>query len=299
MPNQPLRYPPPGGFPYPIHHEEDWGSVAKRWQVDPRALIYFNFHTNNTDEVNWYLSHKVGCNQPTHDGFNWIFSPSATPGVIYIPLKKTINMEGETITPEPEGFNQLARFLDGLDDLESPTLMWIEHIIDVVDLIHVAVGVAEVEGFLATGLELTAPALAEIGAILAISNAYDEGIAYIKKDWFLRGFSYGVLLGANGAGNNYIKANFELRPEAFTDAKHPEEKHNFRNAYHAGVISGVRYGRQLNRAERAKLFRILLDQEGRWSQEELRNWNNWSDAARKDYYIRLGAQFRRHFLPQL
>jgi hypothetical protein len=56
-----------------------------RWGVDAKKLVYFNFQTNDPAEVNWYLSHVTGCNKPTPDGYNWTFSSSAKPGVIYRP----------------------------------------------------------------------------------------------------------------------------------------------------------------------------------------------------------------------
>ena len=88
MPFRPLPYGfiPPNGIPYPIRYEKSWRSVATKWHFDARELIYYNFNTNDPAEVNWYLSHRVGCNTPTPDGLNWMFSPSANPGIIYISL---------------------------------------------------------------------------------------------------------------------------------------------------------------------------------------------------------------------
>jgi hypothetical protein len=101
MPKQPIERHPKGvtlprgwhavhnfGIPYrprdkPV--QEDWGSVARKFGVDVDDLIFFNFMTNNPDEVNWYLHHHTGCNKPSPSGNNWMFSNSANPGVIYIP----------------------------------------------------------------------------------------------------------------------------------------------------------------------------------------------------------------------
>ena len=299
MPRQPLApWPPPGGYPYPILNEKDWGAVAARFLVDAKALIYFNFRTNNTDEVNWYLSHKVGCNKPTPDGFNWMFSPSARPGVIYIPVKKPVNMEGQTIIVR-QGANELGRYLDGLDDFEPQTLQRLEHILDVFDFIHLTVGVAELEGalgVLSTGLEVLGAPAAELGAILAIVNAYEEGIAHIKKDWFLTGLSEGAVLGASGAENAFIRSYFVPGLEGFKDPRQPQEANNYRNAYLLGLVRGVAYGRQLNDAEAVKLIEILENQAGRHSGT---NFKNWRDSVKKDYYEDLAVAFRRAFLPRL
>jgi len=41
---------------------EDWASVAAQYNVKVDDLIYFNFHTNVPEEVNWYLRRNTGCN---------------------------------------------------------------------------------------------------------------------------------------------------------------------------------------------------------------------------------------------
>lgn len=77
--------------------QEDWGSVARKFGVGVKELIFFNFLTNDPDEVNWYLHHNVGCIKPSPSGNNWMFSNGANPGIIYIPPA-----EDRTISFEPE-----------------------------------------------------------------------------------------------------------------------------------------------------------------------------------------------------
>lgn len=86
-PSNPLppNYVPQGGTSYRVKDGDDWHSVARQFQVNVAQLIAFNFKTNRPEEVNWYLRRSVGCNKPTDDGDNWIFSSSASPGIIYIP----------------------------------------------------------------------------------------------------------------------------------------------------------------------------------------------------------------------
>lgn len=77
-----------GGGPYrPGDHpvQEDWGSVAQKFGVGVKELIYFNFMTDDPDVVNWYLHHYVGCKKVSPSGNNWMFSNGASPGIIYIP----------------------------------------------------------------------------------------------------------------------------------------------------------------------------------------------------------------------
>jgi hypothetical protein len=76
------------GIPYrprdkPV--QEDWHSVARKFGVDVKDLIFFNFLTTEPDEVNWYLKHHTGCKKVSPSGNNWMFSNDASPGIIYIP----------------------------------------------------------------------------------------------------------------------------------------------------------------------------------------------------------------------
>ena len=86
---------------------EDWASVAAKYNVNVKDLIYFNFHTNVPEEVNWYLRRNTGCNVSKDGGRNWAFSSTADPGLIYIPPSEVIEMEPEDV---------IVR-----DDSQSPT----------------------------------------------------------------------------------------------------------------------------------------------------------------------------------
>jgi len=68
-----------------VSDDENWASVAAQYNVNVKDLIYFNFHTNVPEEVNWYLRRNTGCNVSKDGGRNWAFSSSADPGRIYIP----------------------------------------------------------------------------------------------------------------------------------------------------------------------------------------------------------------------
>ena len=130
MPSKPLpaSYVPAGGAPYRVSDGDDWKTVAAQWGINVHALIEFNFETTNPDEVNWYLRRNTGCNKATRDGKNWMFSSSATPGVIYIP---PFYMKGERIEANPGRKNKLAILLDDhLDDFESDDLELIEYGLD-------------------------------------------------------------------------------------------------------------------------------------------------------------------------
>lgn len=82
---------------------EDWASVAAQYNVKVDDLIYFNFHTNVPEEVNWYLRRNTGCNISNDGGLNWAFSSSADPGLIYIPPSEVSDKEPEDVTPVATG----------------------------------------------------------------------------------------------------------------------------------------------------------------------------------------------------
>lgn len=100
---------------------EDWAFVAKKYDVDVRKLIHFNFHTNIPEEINWYLRRNTGCNVSKDGGKNWAFSSSADPGIIYIPPAVVIDMEGEDITVDTrsimERLREIAKVITGTEGI--------------------------------------------------------------------------------------------------------------------------------------------------------------------------------------
>ena len=89
------------GIPYRPRDDpkqEDRELVVRKFAVGVKELIYFNFMTDNPDEVNWYLRRHVGCEKISPSGNNWMFSRRATPGYIYIP---PADDQAFTYDPEP------------------------------------------------------------------------------------------------------------------------------------------------------------------------------------------------------
>ena len=82
----PQNFQPPQSNPYRVKNGDSWGVVARRQGMDAWDLIRFNFRTSDPAEVNWYLNHYVGCERQTRDGNNYIFTSSASPGIIYVPM---------------------------------------------------------------------------------------------------------------------------------------------------------------------------------------------------------------------
>jgi len=96
---------------------EDWASVAAQYNVNVKDLIYFNFHTNVPEEVNWYLRRNTGCNVSNDGDLNWAFSSSADPGLVYIPPCEVINMEPEDVPVDTrtimERLREIAKTIPG------------------------------------------------------------------------------------------------------------------------------------------------------------------------------------------
>ncbi len=83
VPKGPPRDSRPAG--HKVSDNETFESIAHRYKIPVKQLIFFNFGTLNPAELNWYLREYVGCNLATHDKKNWRFSASAKPGLIYLP----------------------------------------------------------------------------------------------------------------------------------------------------------------------------------------------------------------------
>ena len=83
----PKDFQPPNSNPYRVRNGDSWGSVARQHSMGTWDLIRFNLKTSNPAEVNWYLNHYIGCNKQTRDRKNYIFSSSANPGIVYVPMK--------------------------------------------------------------------------------------------------------------------------------------------------------------------------------------------------------------------
>jgi hypothetical protein len=267
--------------------------------VDVHQLIKHNFKTNDPKKVNWYLRTVVGCNTPSRTRWNWTFK-GAKPGVIYIP----INVSPPPQRPEPEGRNALARWLDNLPEVDEE-FDWgkVSFALNLVEFAHVVAAVfpaavLESEGalaFLGLGIEVTGPIAGFVAFWIEIGSAYKEAIDYIKRNLALRGMSLGIVLGANGARNSYIKEEF-VDVVNIRDPQFPEQNANFEKIEKGSIWAGVAYGRQLNRTERGKLFKILHEKMGWNFDENTKPWDQWNDHDKREYYKDAAAAFRAKFI---
>jgi hypothetical protein len=113
---------------------DDWASVAAQYNVNVNDLIYFNFHTNVPEEVNWYLRRNTGCNVSNDGGLNWAFSSSADPGLIYIPVSGIFNMDPIDIPVETrstmERLQEISKTIPGDEGIRIREMIDIAVLVD-------------------------------------------------------------------------------------------------------------------------------------------------------------------------
>ena len=324
IPPQPNESYRPGTNPNRL---EDWKTVAADFNVNVEYLLYYNFQTNDPDVVNWYLRNYVGCKK-SRDGLNWAFSADMNPGLIYIPT--AVFDFTEIVKPRVGGRNQLARFIDGMqEDFEgSDSENWerIHFVLDLVEAIHIAIGVTEAElGIAGLGLEIAGPFMTLAGTFLSLGGAVLGAVDHKKQEQMLRGFGYGVVLGANGADGQWIRSSWFMHQDDswFHDVLYPEYEKQYKSSYYSGLVHGIAYGRLLNGHEAAVLMKMLASKARRDDEDYLKYWNRrggelplfafvkWKneDFASKhdalgnsqkiDYYTDCATKFRKDFLPPL
>ena len=121
-PARPVQWPPAQSRPYKVNDMDDWNSVSSRHSMPLWALIDFNFKTRDTDEINWYLRHYVGCTRTGPGGHNFRFDDTDTPGVIYVPAeppKRPIETDRAPLRlpPHPRAFKGIE--LDAVVEPEA------------------------------------------------------------------------------------------------------------------------------------------------------------------------------------
>ena len=220
---------------------EDWASVAAKYNIKKVAdLINFNFHTNNPDEVNWYLRRNTGCNVSKDGGVNWAFSSSAVPGFIYIPRSDAIKDNPTSPPSSPTG----------LPDIHDPNFAeefkkW-AHV--TLTAGHGAAALIEVASFwtaegavLFSIAEFTNPigyALMLTDLFSEVIKAFGEGLKREKN----RGFIFGLIWEQLGKPNIPWKSpglNAVALPD---DPFHSDEESA--EAFNEGVQEGRAKGRE-------------------------------------------------------
>jgi hypothetical protein len=154
-------------------------------------------------------------------------------------------------------------------------------------------------------LEALGPIAAYVSFWLDLAGAWAEAKARVFKDNAMRGFSAGVVLGANGAPPTYVGFNFWQKANGSYPA-YRELDVPSKNIHNGALVAGYAQGKSLSNNQRRRLFRFL---NGKLSDGQKHfyfeanpvtgqesNWNNWSLQTKKGYYTDLAAVFRRELL---
>jgi hypothetical protein len=268
---------PVGGASGPPGAPDDtWETVAQQYSMDVRRLIYFNFKTNNPQQVNFYLRTYVGCNTPSPTRWNWTFR-GAKPGVIYLPVM--------TLDFSPDDQRLGPGVMDvkpDIPDFGFKDPKWAENLRKKIEKIPQFGKIFKYTLFLAW-FTVGAP-----------TDAYIRDNS--EKEYF-SGVSLGIVLGADKREEGFIlsrgfKNHFHYRD---TD---PKIDDLYQLTYAVGLSTGLNYAEKMNEAQRSRLRKAV------WSHMDHSRYPDFDDrdAWRKgtflrDYYTVAAGSFRQFLLP--
>ena len=172
----------------------------------------------------------------------------------------------------------------------------LEFTLDLVDGIHMGLGVAEVAGVAGLLSEVLGPIAGEAAVLVAIGTAHAEAINEVITDQMLSGFSRGVVLGADKRSASYVKSNF-VKWSPVPNSVYPEYGKKFQNAYNQALIAGYAQGKRLTKEESGAFFSDLFS---RMSVGPAVTYGpdskQWSDKTWVDYYVEVASVFRAQHL---
>jgi hypothetical protein len=291
----PIGYVPPGGRPYHPVDGEDWKKLAYRWFINHETLIWFNFQTLNTDEVNWYLYRNVGCRNETKDKFNYVFGTNDKPGIIYIPPSKPIVFH-DAIDEFNENMGSGTDLGKALQDADRSGSIYdyVGFSLNVSDFVLTSLAISGVElGALGLGLDLFGAVAGFVAVGLSLGSPHYDAINSKKNGNNLSGLSRGIVLGAARESNAFIKEYFVAGSEDHDD-QYPEQRKNFQNAYLWGLLKGLEYGKKLTKHERLLFFKHVEALAGYRSPGDFyMNRHSKGEITRKNIYIELASKFRK------
>jgi hypothetical protein len=290
----PVDYQPPKSVPYRVKdfdsrgRPETWKTVAEEHSMNVDKLIHFNFHTNNSDEVNWYLRRNVGCKVATPDGLNWTFTSSATPGIIYLPIQR-FNMEELDVVGK-KTISPLALEFEG----PSSPLGTLGKVFDCFSLLDMGLTIAGVAvgEVVMLGIGIV---IAPIAPFVVLGGLTEAPLNELRKKQLLEGLSLGIVLTADGRSVQYIKDHGYVKLWPVRDLNFPEYGKEFQALYNQALVAGIAHGRQFNTVAVANLFRWIGSQMTDYAQEEYvgRESPTWSSRKWENYYRLCAAILQR------
>jgi hypothetical protein len=289
----PVNYQPFGSIQYKVKDLETWEDIAGRHRLDVHELIYFNFQTNNPDEVNWYLRRNVGCNVESPSRLNWAFSSSANPGIIYLPISYKHVKPKET-KKKQTNVSPIALYFEG----PSSPFDKIGKIFDVYQLIDIGMAIfagAAAEGALLFGGTVTAV----LGPFVMMGQLAEAPIIELKKQQMSAGLPLGIVLGADGRSLQWVKTHNGydryVKTQKVQNTHYPEYGKELADLYNKSFFYGHAIGQQFSQQARGNLFRFLGGQLSRYARTEYRGDPKlWTDRKQADFYRLLASILARH-----
>ena len=101
----PLRF--PDIKPHEVADGDSWKSLATKYRIDAKNIVWINFRTSRPAEINWHLKNYVGCTK-SNDGKNYSFSSNDKPGVIWIPTRLIGTAKAPPSKEEPQDFRRFV-----------------------------------------------------------------------------------------------------------------------------------------------------------------------------------------------
>ncbi|MDP3406694.1 LysM peptidoglycan-binding domain-containing protein [Bosea sp. (in: a-proteobacteria)] len=282
----PRSYIPPESWPYPVKNGDTWINIAERNGIDAEKLIYFNFKTNDPDEVNWYLRYHTGCLDPSPSGLNWAFSARAKPGIIYIPRNKVdmspyIVRAKKSISPFALDFEGPAKPLD-----------WIGKAFDIFQIVDIGLAIAGTAagGTIMLGISI---ATAPFGGFVLIGGMHEAALNELRKKQMAEGLSLGIVMTADGRSPAWIQAHGFVKTVPVRNIDYPQYGKQFQGIYNTALVSGIAHGRQFNTVATRNLFAFLGDNMTQYAHNEYSgDSKKWSASKWEDYYRLCAAILR-------
>jgi Putative peptidoglycan binding domain len=172
--------------------------------------------------------------------------------------------------------------------------------IDIVDAIHTAMEIFEVElpGLLGLGVTAIAPLIAWVGTFFALGEGYAEARAIISRRRIRSGFTLGVVMGADHRKWPEIKHMFwEYGPEI--NNFDPDAGRIAQKAFNTGLATGFLQGREIAEAPRKKKFfwsSIAASLTPGDRNEFAGDTKSWPELTWRNWYITAAAKFSNLYL---
>jgi hypothetical protein len=258
-------------------NRDTWVSVARQHNPDVKKLIWFNFETENPDEVNWYLRRNVGCTLPTPDGRNWLFHDGAKPGIIYLPIDR-VNMAPMVIQAK----KTTSPFALEFEGPSSP-LDTIGKLFDAFQLLDLGLAIAGVAAGEAVILGIGI-ATAPIAPFVVLGGMHEAPLNELRKKQMLEGLSLGIVLAAEGRTVRYIYDHGYFKRWPVRDINYPDYGKQLQGIYNQSLVAGIAHGREFNTVARERFWKWIGSRLSDWAKAEYagnptgwgpRKWENW------------------------